>query len=324
MTNNFISVQQFVFGLDSPAPVRSIINSITIACKIISEYVKGANLSDYLNHTGNHNMSGDSVIKLDTMAQSIIEQYMEMDGNCCIIASEDSDSFIRISGCHGGKYVLLIDPLDGSSNTEVSVSVGTIFNILEAKNGGDIADCLQAGIEIIAAGYVLYGSSTILVVATQSGVNGFTLDPKSHEFLLTRRDIKVPEDGKIFSINSGAYKSWELGVREYINEIQSSGLYKLRYVATMVADVHRTLLKGGIFMHPLNADTRKAKLRLLYEANPMAFVMERAGGMALANDARILEIEPTNLHQKVPVIMGSTNEVKRFREIYIRNKSLSG
>ncbi|MBT8494879.1 MAG: class 1 fructose-bisphosphatase [Deltaproteobacteria bacterium] len=295
---------------------------LILAFKVISREVGKAGLAQLLGlEEGETNTSGDDVAKLDVYAQDVIFRAMDHGGHLCCMASEEEDELIKIpEKFPKGKYVLTYDPLDGSSNIDANVSVGTIFSIhsrVTESGDGTEEDALQTGRELVAAGYVVYGSSTMLVYSTGKGVHGFTLDPSVGEFLLSHENIQIPERGKIYSTNEGHSAYWDEPTRKYVDHLKSpeAGPYKARYIGSMVADVHRTLLYGGIFMHPRDYRRSKVgegKLRLLYEAAPMAFLVEQAGGLATTGDEDILDIVPTELHQRVPVILGSRKDVETF------------
>ena len=304
---------------------------LTIAAKTISREVNKAGLADILGLTGEMNIHGDVVKKLDIYANERICKAMDHGGHLCIMASEENEDVIPIPDeFPKGKYVLLFDPLDGSSNIDANVSVGTIFSIHKRKTTGKeatIEDCLRKGTEQVAAGYIVYGSSTMMVYTTGQGVHGFTLDPSIGEFLLSHENIKIPSKGKIYSINEGNANTWDEGTKKYIAYIKESDSttgrpYSLRYIGSLVADFHRNLLYGGIFLYPADyKDPKKpkAKLRLLYEAAPLAFVIEQAGGLASNGKERIMDIQATELHQKVPLIIGSKEDVLTY-EKFINQK----
>jgi fructose-1,6-bisphosphatase I len=302
-----------------------LLSDLVIALKVISREVNKAGLVDILGYTGEENVHGESVRKLDMYAHDMLFKAMDHGGHLCIMASEEEEDIIHIPKTKKvGKYVLLFDPLDGSSNIDVNISIGTIFSIYQriSPDGlpGTLEDCLQEGLHQVAAGYVIYGPSTILVYTTGHGVHGFTLDPTIGEFILSHEDIRIPQKGKIYSINEGNYKYWHPGLKRYIKFLQeenkeSSRPYSSRYVGTMVADVHRTLFYGGIYMYPADSHSPKGKLRLLYECNPTAFLCEAAGGRASDGYQRILEKKPTTLHERTPIFIGSEYdvlEVERF------------
>jgi fructose-1,6-bisphosphatase I len=300
----------------------ALLNSLIVAAKIISREVNKAGLATILGETGDINVYGEKVTKLDEFAQEMICRAMGHSGHVAVMASEESEGLIQMpDGSKRGKYVMMFDPLDGSSNIDVNASIGTIFSIhrrVSAGSGdGVMEDCLQKGTEQLAAGYFIYGSSTMMVYTTGHGVNGFTLDPSLGEFLLSHESITTPQRGKIYSINEGNVASWDSGTRRYIDYVKESKKeegrpYSLRYIGSLVADFHRNLLKGGIFLYP----GPKGKLRLLYEASPLAMVVEQAGGAASTGNQRILEIVPTSLHQKVPLIIGSRDDVREYEKYY--------
>lgn len=291
---------------------------ISLAAKIIGSRVSKAGLSGILGRTGTTNVQGEQVQKLDDFANNVIVSTVEAGGHVCIMGSEEVAEPIQIpSEYPQGKYVLQFDPLDGSGNIDINASIGTIFSIHRrlTPDGtrGTLKDLLQPGSDIVAAGYVVYGSSNMLVYSTGDQVDGFTYDPGVGEFFLSHPHIRIPQRGSIYSINEGNYHKWDEGVREWVNWIKtptdSRKAYSLRYIGAMVADLHRTLLRGGIFVYPSDAKNTRGKLRLLYEACPMAFLVEAAGGTASDGRGRILEIEPKALHQRTPVFMGSTDDV---------------
>jgi fructose-1,6-bisphosphatase I len=319
------TVQQHILDEQRISPgatgdFTALLTSLTLAAKIISREVNQAGLGRILGDTGEINVHGEAVQKLDEFAQHTIIRAMGHNGHLCVMASEESEDIIPIpDGGQRGRYVLMFDPLDGSSNIDVNASIGTIFSIHRkiSTNGNDgrIEDCLQRGTEQLAAGYFIYGSSTMMVYTTGHGVNGFTLDPTLGEFLLSHEDIKTPKRGKIYSINEGNVNKWDEGTRRYINHVKQDNKaegrpYSLRYIGSLVSDFHRNLLKGGIFLYP----GPKGKLRLLYEASPLAMVVEQAGGSASTGSQRILDIVPESLHQRVPLIIGSTEDVQLYEK----------
>ncbi len=297
-----------------------LMTSLIVAAKIISRDVNRAGLAKtVLGETDNVNVYGETVMKLDDFAQTVICQALGNCGRVCVMASEESEDIIPIpEGSQKGKYVVLFDPLDGSSNIDVNTSIGTIFSIHRKVSDGDdgtAADCLQPGFKQVAAGYFIYGSSSMMVYTTGSGVHGFTLDPALGEFLLSHENIRTPKRGKIYSINEGNLNKWDEGTKRYVaylkEEDEETGRpYSMRYIGSLVADFHRNLLKGGIFLYP----GPKAKLRLLYEGAPLALVAEQAGGMATTGMERILDIDPTSLQQRVPLIIGSHDDVLKYQE----------
>jgi fructose-1,6-bisphosphatase I len=298
----------------------ALLTSLTLAAKIISREVNQAGLVRILGDTGEINVHGEAVQKLDEFAQQTIYSAMGHSGHLCVMASEESEGIIPIpDGGKRGRYVLMFDPLDGSSNIDVNASIGTIFSIhrkitTHALDGNE-EDCLQCGTEQLASGYFIYGSSTMMVYTTGHGVNGFTLDPSLGEFLLSHENIRIPKRGKIYSINEGNINQWDEGTRRYVAHVKQENKaegrpYSLRYIGSLVADFHRNLLKGGIFLYP----GPKGKLRLLYEASPLAMVVEQAGGTASTGTQRILDVVPTSLHQRVPLIIGSTDDVRLYEK----------
>jgi fructose-1,6-bisphosphatase I len=292
-----------------------------LAVKMIAREVRRAGLIDILGAAGHTNVHGEKVQKLDDYAQERIEVGMGRSGLLCAMASEERPEIIPIPREHPrGKYVLMFDPLDGSSNIDVNISIGTIFSIhrrvTPGTGDGRPEDCLQPGARQIAAGYVLYGSSVMLVYTTGKGVHGFTLDPTVGEFLLSHPNITMPKRGKSYSINEGNAAYYDEGTERYVSylkekDVETQRPYSLRYVGTLVADFHRTLINGGIFMYP---STPKPKLRLLYEAAPLAMIAEQAGGYATDGRRPILDIQPTSLHQRVPLFIGNADVTKKAEE----------
>jgi len=301
----------------------SLLWEFVLAVKMIAREVRRAGLIDILGAAGHENVHGEKVTKLDDYAQDRLEIGMARTGLLCAMASEERPEIIPIPREYSrGKYVFMFDPLDGSSNIDVNISIGTIFSVhrrLTPSGEGRLEDCLQAGTKQIAAGYVLYGSSVMMVYTTGKGVHGFTLDPTVGEFLLSHPDIRIPARGKTYSINEGNTASWDPGTEKYVSylkekHVESNRPYSMRYVGTLVADFHRTLINGGIFMYPASP---KPKLRLLYEASPLAMVAEQAGGKAITGRDRILEIVPEELHQKVPLVVGSPDDVDDYQNFFL-------
>jgi fructose-1,6-bisphosphatase I len=300
--------------------LSKLLHDLSLAAKVISLEVNKAGLVDIIGFTGDNNIHGEQVKKLDMLAHDMLIKAMDHGGHLCVMASEEEEDIIQIPQKFNiGKYVLLFDPLDGSSNIDANISIGTIFSIYRRVSPGDgpgtMKDCLQQGLNQVAAGYVIYGSSTMLVYTAGSGVHGFTLDPAFGEFLLSHPNIQTPKKSKIYSINEGNYLYWHPGLKKYIKYLQeedkaSNRPYSSRYIGSMVADIHRNLLYGGIFMYPADSRSPNGKLRLQYECNPMAFIVEQAGGRATNGKQRILEIQPEKLHQRVPIFIGSEEDVK--------------
>ena len=296
-----------------------ILHDIALAAKIISREVNMAGLVDILGRTGETNLHGDSVQKLDVFADEVIFKAMDHTGHLCCMASEEHPEVIPIPDRFPrGKYVLLYDPLDGSTNIDVNVSIGTIFSVhrkVSGGNDGSLEDCLQVGSRQVAAGYVVYGSSTMLVYTTGAGVFGFTLDPSIGEFLLSHPDIRIPTDvARTYSINESNYPRWAPGQKRYMDDLKTQGSLSSRYIGSLVADFHRTLLKGGIFMYPADTKSPQGKLRLLYEAAPLAMICQGAGGLATDGRRDILDLKPTALHQRVPLYIGSRDLVEKAGE----------
>lgn len=302
-----------------------LLRDLGFAAKIIHREINKAGLVDILGEHGTENIQGEVVQKLDILADNILIDSLKSCGGCAAIASEEQDNILVFEGqeAEEAEYVMAFDPLDGSSNIDVNVSVGTIFSIYKRVTSNGPAkqeDFLQGGVKQVAAGYVIYGSSTMLVYTTGRGVNGFTLDPSIGEFCLSHPDIKTPDNGAYYSLNQGRYHSFPKGVREYIKHCQSTENGKkagsLRYIGSMVADFHRNLLKGGIFIYPATTSSKNGKLRLLYECNPMAFIVEQAGGIATSGNQDIMNIEATDLHQRTPIFIGSKDMVNQAVEYY--------
>lgn len=302
-----------------------LLRDIGIASKIVNREVNKAGLVDILGDAGTTNIQGEGQKKLDIYANEQFISALTSGGECCIVATEEEDEFVPIDSpvSKNAKYIVCIDPLDGSSNIDVNVAVGTIFSIYRRKSvdgNANLADVLQKGTDQVAAGYLIYGSSTMLVYTTGKGVNGFTLDPSIGEFCLSHPNMKIPEDGTIYSINEGNYVHFPDGVKKYLKYAQVEDLatnrpYTSRYIGSMVADIHRNLIKGGIYMYPTTAASPNGKLRLLYECNPMAFIIEQAGGVASDGFNRILDMEPVALHQRTSIFIGSPKMVKRVEDL---------
>jgi fructose-1,6-bisphosphatase I len=300
-----------------------ILSSIALASKMVSRDVRQAGLVDHiLGAQGVDNIQGEAQQKLDLVADTAFINAFEQGGDVCGIASEENDDFLAFPSDHAqkGKYVVLFDPLDGSSNIDVNVSIGTIFSIYRriSPEGtpATLDDMLQAGTEQIAAGYVLYGSSTMLVYTTGKGVHGFTLDPSTGEFCLSHPDMKMPERGRLYAMNEGNINTCEPGLKAYIAYCQSNDNdyntpYSGRYIGSLVADFHRNLIKGGIYIYPAIPASPEGRLRLLYECNPLAFLAEQSGGLATTGRKRILEIKPSSLHQRIPYFVGSKSMVEK-------------
>ena len=324
-----ITITQHVLMEERQSPEATgaftyLLNELIVAAKVISREVNKAGLGDILGSTGEINVQQERVQKLDVFANWVIIERMQHIGQLCCMGSEEVAELIDIPSQYPkGNYILLFDPLDGSSNIDVNVSIGTIFGIYRKESDETdvdflLSDVLQPGIKQVAAGYFIYGSSTIMVYTTGNGVNGFTLYPSVGEFLLSHENIRIPDKGKIYSVNEGNYQYWDEDTKALVDyfkakDKQTGRPYTSRYVGSLVADFHRNLLKGGIFMYPADLkDPKKptGKLRLMVEANPLAMVVREAGGYASNGQGPILEIQPTDLHQRVPLYIGSKEEVE--------------
>jgi fructose-1,6-bisphosphatase I len=326
----FIIEKQADFKYSS-GELSRIINSIRLAAKVVNYKVNKAGLVDIVGAAGEQNIQGEDQQKLDVYANEVFIQTLINREIVCGIASEENDDFITVEGSdkhHNNKYVVLMDPLDGSSNIDVNVSVGTIFSVFRRVSpvGTPVTmeDFLQPGDKQVAAGYVIYGTSTMLVYTTGNGVNGFTLNPAIGTFYLSHPNMKYAKDGKIYSINEGNYVHFPQGVKDYIKYCQleeGDRPYTSRYIGSLVSDFHRNMIKGGIYIYPTSSKAPKGKLRLLYECNPMAFIAEQAGGKATDGFGRIMEIQPTELHQRVPFFCGSLNMVEKAEE-FMKNASI--
>jgi fructose-1,6-bisphosphatase I len=324
------TIQQMRDFPHATGELASLLRDIGLASKRVNVEVNKAGLVDILGDAGTINVQGEDVKKLDVFANNQLMGVLKHGISCAGIGSEELDDFIAFDDpvSNQSKYVCLFDPLDGSGNIDVNVSIGTIFSIFRriTPKGTPVTreDFLQQGIQQVAAGYVVYGSSTMLVYATRRGVNGFTLDQSIGEFSLSHPNIKCPEFGKIYSVNYGNIYQYEDQVQQYIDACQkkdgtNGGPYTHRYIGSMVADLHRNLIKGGIFMYPGTKQRPKGKLRLLYECNPFAFILEVAGGKATNGEMRILEIQPTELHQRSPMFAGSAGMMEEL-ETYLSKK----
>jgi fructose-1,6-bisphosphatase I len=301
----------------------SLLTDIALAAKMINREVIRAGLVDILGYTGQQNVHGEKVQKLDRFAHETIYRVLGSTGQLAVLASEEDEDVIPVpDGQPVGKYVVNFDPLDGSSNINANVNIGTIFSVLPrvtAGGGGALADCLQPGKRQLCAGYVMYGSSTMMVYTAGEGVHGFTFEPSVGEFLLSSPDIRTPCRGHIYSVNEGNYFKWTDGVKRYVDWLKMDDAptgrpYSSRYVGSLVADFHRNLLYGGVFLYPADRKNPKGKLRVLYEAAPLAFIAERAGGAASDGERRILDIVPETLHERTPLILGSPEDVRECEE----------
>jgi fructose-1,6-bisphosphatase I len=323
-----VTLSQFVLQQERLHPTATgeftnLLYDIELAAKMINREVIRAGLSDVLGYTGAQNVHGERVQKLDLFAHQTISRVLGSTGQLAVMASEEDEDIIPVpKGMPFGSYVVNFDPLDGSSNINAGVNIGTIFSVLPritTEGGGTLEDCLQPGKKQVCAGYVMYGSSTVLVFTTGYGVHGFTYEPDVGEFLLSYPDIRIPERGHIYSANEGNYSKWTDGMKRYIDYLkeddEATGRpYSARYVGSLVADFHRNLLYGGIYLYPGDSKSPKGKLRVLYEAAPLAFIIEQAGGLASDGVASISDLKPKSLHQRTPLIIGSPQDVRECQQ----------
>jgi len=314
----FINEQEHEHA-DATGEFSGLLHDLALAAKLVWREVSKAGLVNILGTTDRMNVSGDVVKKLDEFADETIYKAMDHGGHVCVMASEENEDILHIPDQYlAGKYVLLFDPLDGSSNIDANITIGSIFSVFKrvtTSGKGTLQDCLQPGYKQVAAGYIIYGSSTIFVYSTGHGVHGFTLDPSVGEFLLSHENIRIPQKGKIYSLNEGNFSQWSEGMQRYIKYLKEPDAatgrpYSLRYIGTMVGDAHRTLLYGGIFAYPGDVKNPQGKLRLMYECNPMAYIIEQAGGRSSDGTKSILQIQPTALHEHTPVFLGSAEDMK--------------
>ncbi|NXX82662.1 F16P2 bisphosphatase, partial [Urocolius indicus] len=298
--------------------LTQLLNSMLTAIKAISSAVRKAGLAHMFGIAGTVNVTGDEVKKLDVLSNSLVINMLQSSYSTCVLVTEENKEAIITPKDKRGKYVVCFDPLDGSSNIDCLAPIGTIFAIYKKETDSEPSekDALQPGRNIVAAGYALYGSATLVALSTGQGVDCFMLDPGLGEFILVDRDVKIKKKGKIYSLNEGYAKYFDPAMTEYLQKKKfpedGSSPYGARYVGSMVADVHRTLMYGGIFMYPANQKSPKGKLRLLYECNPMAFIIEQAGGMATTGTGAVLDVKPESIHQRVPLILGSTEDVQEY------------
>ena len=333
LNQRLVTLEEFIIQAQNrfagaTGELSQLLRDISLAAKIISREVNKAGITNILGKEGATNVHGEDVMKLDIFADDQLISALERSLITCMVISEENDGIVRLSS-HGGKYIVYLDPLDGSSNIDVNVSIGSIFSIYIRESrfepGIKEEDALQIGTRQVAAGYVLYGSSTTLAYTTGLGVSLFTLDPSIGEFILTNRAVKIPEHGCIYSINEGSYNSWNKGLKKYIKYCQQEDSktdrpYSARYIGSMVADIHRTLIKGGIFIYPHSKRYPSGKLRLMYECNPLSFIIEQAGGIAVDGEQRIMEIVPTSIHEQTPIYIGSKENVNILMDFLYRYK----
>ncbi len=297
--------------------LSQLLRDIALAGKVVNREINKAGLINIIGAIGTQNVQGEDQQKLDVLANIRFTRALSKGGEACAVISEEDDEIVDLN--NNGRYVIAIDPLDGSSNIDVNVSIGTIFSVFRRVTpvGSPIqeTDVLQKGAEQVAAGYLLYGSSTMLVYTTGHGVNGFTYEPSLGEYFLSHPDMSIPEDGKVYSINEGSYTSFPKPVKEYI-EFCKQNNFSARYIGSLVADFHRNLLKGGIYIYPQTAKDPNGKLRLMYECNALAFIIEQAGGLASTGRQRVLDIDPKELHERVPFFVGSKNMVEKAISLF--------
>ncbi len=327
--NPIVTIERFILEQERLHPeatgeLSNLLYDFALGTKIVAAAIRRAGLVNILGSAGNVNVQGEEQKKLDVYANDTLTNVMGHTGRVCVMASEEDEELIPIPpGWPQGKYAVLFDPLDGSSNIDVNAAVGTIFSIYRRRSmegQGTLADVLQAGVRQVAAGYVMYGSSVMLVYTTGNGVHGFTLDPSVGEFLLSHPSIRIPEVGTYYSVNESNFARWNKGTQRAVRGFHGDFPERIkgknsRYIGSLVADFHRNLIAGGIFMYPGDSKNPNGKLRLAYEANPMAFIVEQAGGAATDGSRRILEIQPTILHQRTPLVIGSIRDVEFVSEV---------
>jgi len=327
-SRKLVTLDEYIIQAQNKFPgatgeLSQLLRDIGLAAKIISREVNKAGITNLLGVDGSKNVHGESVKRLDLFADQQLISALDRSMITCMVISEENDGIVRLNS-EGGKYIVYMDPLDGSSNIDVNVSIGSIFSIYmrqpRFENKLVEEDALQPGVRQVAAGYVLYGSSTIMVYTTGLGVSSFTLDPSIGEFILSEDNFKIPKQGNIYSINEGSYNSWAEGLKKYIKYCQvedesTNRPYTARYIGSMVADLHRTLIKGGIFIYPASTRYPQEKLRLMYECNPLSYIIEQAGGTAIDGKERIMEKKPGSIHERSPIYIGSSENVKKVKEL---------
>ncbi len=325
-TNELITLDNHINNEEFKHPgatgeFTGLLHNLSFAIKIISRDVRRAGLNDVLGMTEDTNVHGEQVKRLDEHANETIIKIMQNSGRIAVMASEENEEIITVpENRKRGKYVLVFDPLDGSSNIDVNVTIGTIFGLYKKiTDTGGVEDVLQCGYEQVGAGYALFGSSTILTYSTGQGVNMFAYDPTVGEFLLINENVQIPQTSNYYSVNEGNYNKWSSGIQNFIDYLKiidknTGRPYTQRYIGTGIADIHRTLLYGGIFLYPADINHKNGKLRLVYEANPLAYIIEQAGGRATDGKNRILEIKPKHFHERTPLFLGSINDVLKLEE----------
>ncbi|RDX82126.1 hypothetical protein CR513_37126 [Mucuna pruriens] len=327
---DLMTITRFVLNEQSKRPESRgdftiLLSHIVLGCKFVCSAVSKAGLAKLIGLAGETN--GEEQKKLDVLSNDVFIKALISSGRTCILVSEEDEDATFVEPSKRGKYCVVFDPLDGSSNIDCGVSIGTIFGIYLVKEGREptIEDVLQPGKNMLAAGYCMYGSSCTLVLSTGAGVNGFTLDPSLGEFILTHPDIKIPKKGKIYSVNEGNAKNWDDPTTKYVEKCKfpkdGSSPKSLRYIGSMVADVHRTLLYGGIFLYPADKKSPNGKLRVLYEVFPMSFLMEQAGGQAFTGKQRALDLIPNKLHERSPIFLGSFEDVEEIKALYAEEET---
>lgn len=327
LRTDLMTITRFVLNEQSKFPesrgdLTILLNHIVLGCKFVCSSVSKAGLAKLIGLAGETNVQGEEQKKLDVLSNDVFIKALVSSGRTNVLVSEELEEAVFVEESHRGRYCVVFDPLDGSSNIDCGVSIGTIFGIYMLKEGsaGTLNDVLQPGKNMIAAGYCMYGSSCTLVLTTGTGVNGFTLDPSLGEFILTHPSIKVPQNGKIYSVNEGNAKNWDEPTRKYVEDCKfpkdGSSPKSLRYIGSMVADVHRTLLYGGIFLYPADKKSPNGKLRVLYEVFPMSFLVEQAGGQAFTGKGRALDIVPSKIHDRSPIFLGSYDDVEKIKALY--------
>ncbi|KAG8499441.1 hypothetical protein CXB51_006007 [Gossypium anomalum] len=324
---DLMTITRFVLNEQSKYPESRgdftiLLNHIVLGCKFVCSSVNKAGLAKLIGLAGEINIQGEEQKKLDVLSNEVFIKALVSSGRTCILVSEEDEDAIIVEPSKRGRYCVVFDPLDGSSNIDCGVSIGTIFGIYMVKDDHEptLADVLQPGKQMVAAGYCMYGSSCTLVLSTGKGVNGFTLDPSLGEFILTHPDIRIPKKGKIYSVNEGNAKDWDGPTAKYVENCKfpkdGSPSKSLRYIGSMVADVHRTLLYGGTFMYPADKKSPSGKLRVLYEVFPMSFLMENAGGQAFTGKQRALDLVPTKIHDRSPIFLGSYDDIEEIKALY--------
>ncbi|WP_103665958.1 class 1 fructose-bisphosphatase [Gracilimonas amylolytica] len=322
------TLEEYIINAQNKFPgargdLSQLLRDIALAAKIISREVNKAGITNILGLDGASNFHGESVKKLDLFANEQLQSALGRSNITCMVISEENEGVVRLSD-ESGKYIVYMDPLDGSSNIDISATIGSIFSIYmrpENKKHLTESDALQPGTKQVAAGYVLYGSSTIMAYTTGMGVQLFTLDPSIGEFILSDKEVRIPEEGNIYSTDEGSYIYWDEALKKYVKYCQAydpetKRPYKARYIGCMAADVHRTLLQGGIFMYPDSSKYPNGKLRLMYECNPLSFIIEQAGGLSSDGKKRIMKIEPTSIHECTPVYIGSKGNVEKLESFF--------